>query len=402
METRPDAGRAARLRRNPLMLFWKSFFQNGSFLNPVLALFFISRGIAEKDIFLLGVVYGVTVALFELPTGYLADRIGRRRALLIGVFFMAACGFLQVWAAGFFALALVRIFMGISESFDSGIEEALVVDSARELEEPEHVLKNASIGRSGRHVMKFLVPIVFAGAAFFWIDATLYIRMAWLVAIVSACALIPTFFLTEPKHGGVVSFREGFLPFRRHPILWIFTIHDGVRFTASIMFFWAYTVYLEKLGATPLWLGICYAFFHLGLFVHERIAWRLDKKYGAPRVVNVLTLLAMISGILAIVVHEVYIAGAITACAIIFTSARESYYVEHVNAFIPSSTRATTLSIMNIFKRFIDIPALLLAWWCTGRFGISSVFFIFVGLNLLLLVVRFPSLRKIEEAKDGS
>jgi MFS family permease len=29
-------------------------------------------------------LFGVAVVVFELPSGYLADRIGRRRSLLIG------------------------------------------------------------------------------------------------------------------------------------------------------------------------------------------------------------------------------------------------------------------------------------------------------------------------------
>ena len=36
------------------------------------------------DIMILQALFGVAVVVFEFPSGYLADRIGRRRSLLIG------------------------------------------------------------------------------------------------------------------------------------------------------------------------------------------------------------------------------------------------------------------------------------------------------------------------------
>ena len=47
--TTPDAsGRQGRLRRNITLLYWKNFFQNGLFINPVWSVFLLSRGVAKS------------------------------------------------------------------------------------------------------------------------------------------------------------------------------------------------------------------------------------------------------------------------------------------------------------------------------------------------------------------
>ena len=51
---------------------------------PVVALFYTENGLDEFDIYLLQAVYSISVAFLEIPSGYMADIIGRRTSLIIG------------------------------------------------------------------------------------------------------------------------------------------------------------------------------------------------------------------------------------------------------------------------------------------------------------------------------
>lgn len=53
---------------------------------PIVALFYNDNGLNSYDIYLLQAVYSFSVALFEVPSGYMADIIGRRTSLIIGSF----------------------------------------------------------------------------------------------------------------------------------------------------------------------------------------------------------------------------------------------------------------------------------------------------------------------------
>src|SRR5262245_53902607 len=74
-----------------LRLFQLYRFLSTSYLfAPVILVFFGGRGLTVTEITLLNSVYCVTAMLFEVPTGVLADRWGRRKAMVLGSLMMAA------------------------------------------------------------------------------------------------------------------------------------------------------------------------------------------------------------------------------------------------------------------------------------------------------------------------
>lgn len=88
------------------------------------------------DIMILQALFGVAVVVFEFPSGYLADRIGRRRSLLIGAS-LSIVGWLAYTRAGSFAaVALAEMLLGAGHAFVSGADRALLW---------------TSLGESGRH-----------------------------------------------------------------------------------------------------------------------------------------------------------------------------------------------------------------------------------------------------------
>ncbi len=51
---------------------------------PIVVLFYADNGLGTFDIYLLQAVYSLSVAFFEILSGYMADIIGRRTSLIIG------------------------------------------------------------------------------------------------------------------------------------------------------------------------------------------------------------------------------------------------------------------------------------------------------------------------------
>ena len=396
-----DAARQAGLARNPKLLFWKNFAQYAMFLNPVWALFLFSRGADSRQIFLLGMVYAAVAALTEIPTGWVGDKAGRRKTLVIGTVFLIAGAALQIWAAGFVMLAIVLSLRSAGDAFHSGTEEALIVESARELGHNESVLRNAGTGVAGHHAAKALTPAAFLAVAWFGSDDMLYAALAVMTLISSVLALLPIRAMVEPSRENkrAYSIREALRPLKEHPILWGFTIHGGLRLTSVMLFFMAYSARLHKAGIGSFWLGLFYAVFHVGMFLNSRYAWKLAKRFGSPTLVNGMTGACVALGLATAFVDlpvPLYIAALL---AFTLSDARGSYYVHHVNAFIPSEVRATTLSLMRMLQRLIEVPVMFLAAWLAS-IGIEHVFVLFAVLNALLLLAPFPPLSHIRKAKE--
>jgi len=83
----------------------------------------------------IGVIESVlilTLVLTEIPTGAIADLIGKKVTLIFSFFLMSACNFLMAFSPNF-AFLLISVFIGgIGMSLYSGTIDALVFDSLKE------------------------------------------------------------------------------------------------------------------------------------------------------------------------------------------------------------------------------------------------------------------------------
>jgi MFS family permease len=59
---------------------------------PIVVPFYESNGLSMKDIMILQAVYSVAIVVLEVPSGYLADVIGRRKTLILGAMFLELSG----------------------------------------------------------------------------------------------------------------------------------------------------------------------------------------------------------------------------------------------------------------------------------------------------------------------
>ncbi len=121
---------------NRFILF--SVFFTARAYYPVLAILFIDLGLTLDQFVMLNFIWAITIFLFEVPSGALADTIGRRRLLIAASALMLVemlCLLLASWTSGATLLALCvmnRICSGLSEACASGADEALAYDSLPE------------------------------------------------------------------------------------------------------------------------------------------------------------------------------------------------------------------------------------------------------------------------------
>jgi len=92
-------------------------------------LLFQARGL---DLFQIGVamgVYSLTIVILEVPTGGLADAIGRKRAAVIAYACLMGSSALLLFAFSFPAVLIAFIFYGVGRALSSGALDAWFVDA---------------------------------------------------------------------------------------------------------------------------------------------------------------------------------------------------------------------------------------------------------------------------------
>src|SRR5215207_1995635 len=125
------------LSRNiPLFIAFRVFF-NARWYYPVLAVLFLDFGLSLEQYALLNVAWAAAIVCLEVPSGALADQIGRRRIVLLaaGLMVIEMClfAFAPLGSAWLFPMLLLnRILSGAAEACASGADESLAYDSLRE------------------------------------------------------------------------------------------------------------------------------------------------------------------------------------------------------------------------------------------------------------------------------
>lgn len=106
---------------------------SASIIWGVNTLFLLEAGLSILEVFIANSVFTGSMALFEIPTGVLADTRGRRASFLlsVAVLFIGTLGY--VWAAqfggGLLLFSLMSIILGLGYTFYSGAVEAWLVDA---------------------------------------------------------------------------------------------------------------------------------------------------------------------------------------------------------------------------------------------------------------------------------
>jgi MFS family permease len=126
-----------RLPNIPQFIAFRVFF-NARFYYPVFTILFLDLGLTLEQFALLNSVWAATIVLAEVPSGALADIMGRKR-LLVGTSLMMMVEMLLLcfvplgnMTVVFWVFFVNRIFSGLAEAMASGADEALAYDTLAE------------------------------------------------------------------------------------------------------------------------------------------------------------------------------------------------------------------------------------------------------------------------------
>lgn len=129
--TRPvEALSAASARRRLLILTATRWFPVGLVFG-LTTLLPLQRGLSLSELGVILSVQGIVVLGLELPTGGLADAMGRRPVLIIAALLAVVSGTLFLTASGFWAFFAAMALQGVFRALDSGPLEAWYVDTAQ-------------------------------------------------------------------------------------------------------------------------------------------------------------------------------------------------------------------------------------------------------------------------------
>ncbi|MAU08993.1 MAG: hypothetical protein CL607_04165 [Anaerolineaceae bacterium] len=329
------------------------------------ALLLQGRGLDLLQISTIESVVIGTVFLMDVPTGVIADRIGRKWSIAASTFLMMCAEALMIFAQDYGLYLFIAVLTGTGFAFASGAVESMVYDSLLP-EGRDKAMKRAMglVGSMGQ-IAFFIAPIV---GAFIIGDASQerFTAAIALTAFSLLLGLLVSFTLKEPpteweadKPNALGILRNGIAELRGSPqlqrivMLLVFTIP----FTGTLIGVLA-APYLTQNEVSPFMVGVALSIGSLMAAFTQRYAYKVEQWLGQRIAITVLVLLpAVLYGVLAMV------AGPIPAWILIVllyatNDMKAPLFSSYQNALIANQSRATVLSLINMFVNlFIAIVA---------------------------------------------
>ena len=130
------------------------------FIWGINTLFLLDAGLSNFEAFAANAFFTAGMVIFEIPTGVVADTVGRKASYLLGTITLsvttALYWMLWVWHSPFVWWAIVSVLLGLGFTFFSGAVDAWLVDAlkAHEVEAELLTLPGAGHGFKGDDVRK--------------------------------------------------------------------------------------------------------------------------------------------------------------------------------------------------------------------------------------------------------
>lgn len=398
------------LHNNIRTIYLLGFFNSFMVINPVFVPLLQGHDLSMSQVLQTQALFALTIALFEVPSGYIADMWGRRRAILLGSI-LFALGFVYLyWADSFVDFLIFEVILGLGYSLISGADLALLYDTEVYLQE-QGTERGAGASKSLSRLISIEAAAsgiagIVASVLLFWsLDAVVIAQLAiGLIPLVLAFALVevPRPML-ETSHSGNARSILALLLFGKPVVLW--TAFAIAAFgLLAVYVFWIYQKYWEFQSVPIEWYGYIWAAFALVVSVSANYASELEQRLGTHRLLCLIGVLPVL-GLLGMALGAGWIGVMFGFALQVSRGLSMSLFYEALNRRVPGHFRATVNSLVSLAVRAIFIGTGPLLGYALDRFGVTSTLLLLAAIfTPVIAVVLIPLVIRIrrEAAADNS
>jgi len=187
-----------KLKRNIKIAYILIFFSSLYFYSHVGTLYLQARGLDLSQVAILTSVLTIGILLFEIPTGLIADKIGRKKSVVIAIFIQALGEYLYFFANNFIHFILISLLAGIGFAFLSGALDALIYESV-EKKNKEKKFTQIMGNITALHQTAFFLGPLIGSLIIQKSELSDYLRGILVTAFMVTIAFIASLFLFENK-----------------------------------------------------------------------------------------------------------------------------------------------------------------------------------------------------------
>lgn len=373
-------------------------FLNGLvFFAPVALLVRTQAGVSEHIFFLLQALLSGVIFLGEIPTGFITDKIGYRKSLILAqvLLFGARSLLLAAFVSRSLALFVVEaVVEGIAACFTSGTGSAYLYDLYGE---NGYLVKTAHAENFG--TAGFIISTV-AYAGIYKISGMEGLLIT--TVVMDIIAVVCSFFLRSESSKTVIADRKEvqILAVFKNKKAFLFVISLAIFSIAWLLINFFYVEKLENCGLPVEWMSLIILSYSAVQMLAEPILGKLsDGKNGKSGREKLPAVTAATAGVAFLLFGVVKFRAAVLFLMLILPlllNLPEYLLMDLENQFVDEaecgSQRAATLAVLNMGVNLVEILTLSASAFLT-KIGIQWCF-VFVGCFLMAIALLFARIQK--------
>lgn len=361
------------VRRNLRLLQIFKALRGALLVMPVIVPFFQSNGLSQTEIFALQSAFAIAILVLEVPSGYFADRFGRKKSMLLGALLSIAGFGLYALAHGFWPLLVAEVVLGIGASFISGADAALAYDTLLSAKQTDKYRRFEARGLAYSGFGEALASIAGGLIAATSLRATIWAQVVIYVLLIPVTLLLKEPRLHEAKPGRNVMkdvLRVTKYALHGHQEIKWLIFYAAVVGTLTHTMIWLTQPYYQLVGVPIGLFGVLWALQFAAIALFALFADRFES-LGRKKVLTAFVLIGVASYVLLAVAPSVWLLPVLLGFYFIravFTPILRDY----VNRLVESDVRATVLSVKNLAQKVLYIGAGPLIGWVMDLYSLQT------------------------------
>lgn len=364
---------------------------------PFIVYYFQELGFSIGKIAILNSAAALALFFFEIPSGYIADRFGRKNSLILSVIMQIISMIILYMATSFSVLIIAHIMLGLGVAFLSGADTAFIYDSLLVMKKEKDFKKIAGKAKFFGEIAVILSALIATLIIKFGIRQTILWTLVGHVLL-----LFVTLSFKEPEKHKNIEKKPAVMAdiirksLQNKKLLGLFLYSFIVIGVLNTVF----VIYQPYFRATklPLYLyGIAFAIFSIFAGLAALKAHDIEKKLG-------------VFG--SLIIMPLFLVGSLIGASLVFVWFGFIFFFlremvrgfifpvldDYTNKIAVSSERATVLSIGSMFSRLGMVIISTTVGFMSDSIGIKIVL-LYTGLILLGFTLIVPVLVNKSKSK---
>lgn len=384
-------------KKNLNLILSLQFFSALYFIKIIHTLYYQNKGISLAYLGIILGSYQLSKIIFEIPTGIIADKYGRRISIAIGFICMQIFLILTLFSNRFGIFIIAAIFQGIGATFISGADAALLIDTLIEEKKEEDISKYSGL----RQVLFYYALSFSALFGGFFTKYFKYDLLYFAQVIAYSIPLILLYFIKEPAYNkstekNKLKFSNVYKYVKTNNIVMYLILVYMMIGVAFIPIDSYYSNYLIRNGIKENFTGIIMFFQQvLGAFAVYKIITKLKLKSDEKKInlIKIFPILMMISLAIAFFSTNMIVGILIYFIGQMLFILVNPLIFEITQKNINSEFRATIGSFFSFGLSIVAICVHLLYGFLSSIYGMKNIFLFLIIISTTLLF----SINKIYE-----